>query len=343
MPIKQLAMTRIPSMLRGPAAILVLFLAVACPPLARAETLVLANGDRLSGELVREHEGRIVFRSSVLGEITVAADQAVIEREANAPATEAEAAPPTGRAPEAAAGTIRAATTRAPVNAVTVPVRTLRNDDDRWRRQIELGLTAQDGVHEQSSVSLRLEAARTTTEGSTSLQLSHNYGKSDGLLTADATRAHALLTRNLSDDFFVRGATRFERDPVAGLEHDAEQSLGLGYTLVDRRALQFSLGAGAALRHRDSERGSAGWNGLVDAFGRVRLTFTERLSLAQDFSVSAAPDGGDDYKLKSQTALVNKLTDVLQMTVRYEYEYLGDAGVTIAARQRLVTAIGCVF
>jgi putative salt-induced outer membrane protein YdiY len=297
--------------------------ALALVAVARADTLLLANGDRLTGELVREHDGMIVFRSAVFGELSVPSTQATLAREAVAAEIEVPATPAMTVAPDR----------RPPAD----------RDDNAWKRQVELGLSAQDGLHEQSNVSVRLEAARTTTEGSASLMFSHHYGKSDGLLVADATRANALLTRNLSSDLFVRGATRYERDAVAGLVHDAEQSLGLGYTLLDGRGLQFSVGAGAAVRHRNTDYESAGWDGLVDAFGRLQCAFSERLSLSQDFSVSAAPEDRDDYKLKSHTALVNKLTDLLQMTVRYEFEYFGAANSTISARQRFITAIGCVF
>jgi putative salt-induced outer membrane protein YdiY len=314
-------MRQIPSiLLLGAVAALTLVATV-----TRAATLVLANGDRLNGEVVSEHDGMIVFRSAVLGELSVPASQATVARDALASET-------------------------AVTNVSTLPVAPHRPApayrdaaDNAWKRQVELGLSAQEGLHEQSNVSVRLEAARTTTGGSASVLLSHHYGKSDGLLVTDTTSANALLTHNLSDDLFIRGATRYERDPVVGLDHAAEQSLGLGYTLLDRRALHFSVGAGAAVRHRDTGREPAGWDALVDAFGRVKCAFTERLSLSQDFTVSAAPDDRDDYQLKSHTALVNKLTDVLQMSVRYEFEYFGAGSSAITARQRFVTAIGCVF
>ena len=314
-------MLRLSSILPGAVAILLL---AAVP--AQADTLVLANGDRLTGEVVREHDGVIVFRSTVLGELSVNATHATIAREAAAATANPSANKPTTAIPV--------------VMDHAAPV---RRNDDAWKRQVELGLSAQDGLRDQSNLSVRLEAARTTREGSTSLLFSHHYGKSDGLLVSDATSANALLTRNLTDDLFVRGATRYDRDAVTGLEHDAEQSLGLGYTLIDRRALQLSVGAGAAVRLRQTERADSNWNGLVDAFGRVKYALNPRLSLSQDFSITAAPDDRDDYKLKSHTALVNQLTELLRMTVRYEFEYLSAANSAVSARQRLVTAIGCVF
>ena len=46
---------------------------------AQADTLVLANGDRLTGTLVSADAHRIVFRSDLLGQVEVAAGQARVE------------------------------------------------------------------------------------------------------------------------------------------------------------------------------------------------------------------------------------------------------------------------
>ena len=55
-----------------------------------------------------------------------------------------------------------------------------------------------------------------------------------------------------------------------------------------------------------------------------------------------APADGDDYKVRSHTALVNQLTEVLQMTVRYEIEYFGAANAPfrLAAQKRAQIAQG---
>ena len=56
---------------------------------AQADTLVLANGDRLTGTLVSADAHRIVFRSDMLGQVEVAAGQARVEPTPSAIATHA--------------------------------------------------------------------------------------------------------------------------------------------------------------------------------------------------------------------------------------------------------------
>jgi len=327
----RLIMRQIPSLFLG-----ALFACVLPLLPAQEDTIVLKNGDRVSGRVVRHEDGVLVVATELLGEIRVPAEGASIVT--------------TSREYTAVVATPSAemdSPTREPVVAVTDARDESRSaretSEDAWKRQVELGLSAQDGARDQTNLSLRLEAGRKLEAGSVNLQVSHQYGESDGNLVTDTTNARVTLTRDLNESVFVRGATRYDRNPLAGLERDAEQTLGLGYTLVDRASLNLSLGGGAALRNRARRSEATEWDGLLDAFGRLKCSFTERISLSQDFSLTTAPDLRDDFKVKFETALVNQLTDVLRMTLRYEYEYNSAAEAGLAERQRVVTGIGCMF
>ncbi len=304
----------------------------------RADILVLANGDRLTGELVKEEEGNVVFRSALLGDVRVPAEHTRIISTSNEAIV--TSAPMVRARPAFSPAPVRLAKTEIPT--VEGPARD-DSRDDNWKRQVELGMSTQAGLKDQSNLSLRLEAGHKMEEGSLDLVVSHHYGKSDGAIVSDATSANATLTHNLNEDLFVRGSTRYDRDVLEGVDHDAEQSLGLGYTVLGGSNLNLSVGGGAALRNRSAQGEEATWDGLFDAFGRFKCDFSRRLSLSQDFSLTAAPNDSKDYRIKTQTALVNQLTEVLRMTVRYEFEYHGSALADTPAQQRLVTAIGCVF
>ena len=67
-------------------AMALLFLAA----LAHADILVLSNGDRLTGVVVKRENGKITFHSEVLGDIVVAENGATIVP--NPPATTANSA-----------------------------------------------------------------------------------------------------------------------------------------------------------------------------------------------------------------------------------------------------------
>lgn len=59
---------------------------------ARADTLVGANGDRLSGHVLEPHDGRIVFESDLFGRLEVPADKARVETDAPVASTPASTA-----------------------------------------------------------------------------------------------------------------------------------------------------------------------------------------------------------------------------------------------------------
>ncbi|HEX3730866.1 MAG TPA: DUF481 domain-containing protein, partial [Opitutaceae bacterium] len=64
--------------LRAAAVAAALLLFLSALPRARATQLVLANGDRLTGKVVRQEKGLIYFHSDVLGDIIAPANQVTI-------------------------------------------------------------------------------------------------------------------------------------------------------------------------------------------------------------------------------------------------------------------------
>lgn len=318
--------------MRRLSLLLVLVAGFGLPPgPANADTLVLKNGDTISGEFVRHTDGMIVFHSDTLGQLQVPADAATVTQTT---ASAGVAVPPAASNRFASIARIDSSEDR----------RSNRDaDNHRWRRRLDFGLTAQDGLHDQSNYNLRFEVARAAENGELNFAFARRYSKVDGRLLNDATNATVLLTHNVTEDLFLRGQTRYDRDPAAQVGQNAEQSLGLGYTVVESDRLKLDVGGGAALRYRDAYGNPASWNGLLDAFGRLRFAVTERVSLTQDVSMTGDPRTGDDFKLRWTTALVNKLTEMLNMSVRYEFERNRATSADVPDTQRLITAIGCVF
>lgn len=305
---------------------------------AREEVLILENGDRISGELVSEENGTIVFRSAVLGEIRVPAAGATIRQQSKD--TDADQSAVAASAARAMAAT----PFEGPQLDRTGGDKSAPEEaENPWKRRVDFGLTAQTGKKELANYSLRLEAGRTTDRGQLNFAVNHRYGKADGALFADATDASALITRNVSEELFWRGQTRYETDNVLGVEHSAEQSVGLGYTLFDSERLKLDVGGGAAVRHREAYGDAARWDGLFDAFGKFRYAVNERLSLSQDFWMTTAPTRSDDFRLRANTALVNQLTEMLNLSIRYEVEMNRMPTGRVPDTQRLITAVGCVF
>jgi putative salt-induced outer membrane protein YdiY len=103
------------------------------------------------------------------------------------------------------------------------------------------------------------------------------------------------------------------------------------------------MGAGAGVRHREFSGESANWNALVDAFQTLNFSINDRLTLKQRVAVYAVPDLPDDFQVKFRAALVSSITEALDMSVRYEFEYDGSINHDIRNIERLLTSIGYAF
>jgi putative salt-induced outer membrane protein YdiY len=213
-----------------------------------------------------------------------------------------------------------------------------------WEKQVEFGLMAQNGRRHYSNYSVLLDVVRRLNEqDEIRFLFNRYYGKSDGTIATDSTLASANYKKGISEDFFVNTTASFESDALKGLDHDASQGIGIGMNLMNREKVTLKMGAGAGVRHREFSGESANWNALVDAFQTLNFSINDRLTFKQRVAVNAVPDLPDDFQVKFRAALVSSITEALDMSVRYEFEYDGSINHDIRNIERLVTSIGYAF
>ena len=313
-----------------------LLLAVTLPSAAvHADVLTTSNGDRVTGTFVRIEDGSIVFRSEVFGVVRVPEDRASVELEAPKK-IELEPNPISIETPVAPALSLTA-----PAGAAG-PFKEAKSGN--WEKQIEFGLMAQNGRRHYSNYSVLLDVARRLGEqDEIRFLFNRYYGKSDGAIATDSTLASANHKKGLSEDFFVNTTVTYESDGLKRLNHDASQGIGIGMNLMNREKVKLKMGAGAGVRHREFIGESGNWNGLVDAFQTLNYSINDRLTLKQRVAVNAVPDLPDDFQVKFRAALVSSITEALDMSFRYEFEYDASINHDIRNIERLVTSIGYAF
>lgn len=304
-------------------------------PAAHADILTTKNGDRVTGSFVRIEEGNVVFQSEIFGVLRIPEDHVSVELVAPQPIEieSVSAANETSEAPTT--------TQTAPAGAAE-PFQSTKSSN--WEKQIEFGLMAQGGRRHYSNYSVLLDVVRRLGEqDEIRVLFNRYYGKSDGSVATDSTLASANYKKGISEDFFVNTTATYESDALKGLNHDASQGIGIGMNLMNREKVTLKMGAGAGFRHREFSGESANWNALVDAFQTLNFSITDRLTLKQRVAVNAVPDLPDDFQVKFRAALVSSITEALDMSVRYEYEYDGSINHDIRNIERLVTSIGYAF
>ncbi len=331
---------RLPRLLLLP--IFALFLAGVATAAPALETVVLANGDRLSGRVLKEENGVLHFRSEILGLLLIDAAKATIERSTEA---EIDLQLAATNAPEAGApvSSEKAETPKPPAAAHAVAKDAAAKVKSPWTRRLEFGLTSQSGRRDRLDVSTRANFDYRKDATEVRVQGRYLYGEADDRRTTDSFLASARARRELSKRTFAQAETRYESDGIKRIDHDLTQSLGFGRNLIDRENLRLAFGAGGAARYRDPRIDDSDWNYLVDAFQDLSYAFNSRLKVTQDLSVQLAPFNENEYLVKLNAALSSKITNTLSMSMRYEFEYDGTLLPDARESQRIVTSVGYAF
>jgi putative salt-induced outer membrane protein YdiY len=321
------------------------------PAALNADTLTLANGDRLQGRLLSREAGVIRWESPVLGTITIADAKATVildtavanpARQQPAPTSDTANPQPTAIAAQPASAK--------PSNA-----------KPSWKTTIESGLTLQSGRKDRTDVHLRAESTFQRRRNTFRTQAKYLYSKSNGAVTTDRTEAAFRWRRELDSHWFGQTNTSYLSTKIKGIDHSIEQNVGLGYRLIKTERTQASIGAGVTGQYRQIADVDTGHSLFGEVFQDFSIKLTPRLDLGEDFTVMYAPssrgirilsDGTvqviDDtvanYKHTLNAFLRGKLTDTLSVALRYEYEfdntYVSDSE---KADQRITTTLGYTF
>jgi putative salt-induced outer membrane protein YdiY len=323
------------------------------PAALSADTLALANGDRLQGRLLSREAGVIRWESPILGTITVAESKATV-----LPDSAVATATPARQQTPPASGTANAqlaATTAQP--AGTMPA----NAKPNCETTVESGLTLQSGRSDRADINLRAESTYQRRRNTFRTQAKYLYSKADGSVTTDRTEAAFRWRRELDARWFGQTNTAYLSAKIKGIDHSIEQNIGLGYRLIKTERTQASIGAGVNGQYREIADTDTGHSLFGEIFQDFAIKLTPRLDLGEDFTVMYAPssrgirilsDGTvqviDDtvanFKHTLNAYLRGKLTDTLSVALRYEYEFDNTyVSESEKADQRITTTLGYTF
>jgi putative salt-induced outer membrane protein YdiY len=321
---------------RFPLAIagLLIGLGLLQPGAGVAATWSLANGDRVSGQQIRETADTIVIWHDALGEISI-------------PRT-ALAVPP----PIMTDSDLQAAARIAPANPTQRPTRAA------WRRQIEFGYSQQSGVSLVRNLSSRVEI--TGKDGPDSYRITAKLLQSElaGTRQTDRLDADLLWRHDLTQRIFIQSLSTGFRDGIRNIKLSAEEQAGVGLRLAENSKQAAHVGfavSGRFQEHGDAPNSQGILGMMFEDYSRSwgnGLHFSQELSAALssetvttfpiDPGVSShGPLGSGNYRLRFNSALVSRAVNRSTLSLRYEYLY--DQSVLNPAYrtdQRITTAIG---
>ena len=328
--------------------------------------LQLANGDRLTGELIWRGDGKIRFRSPVLGDLTLAeTDAAILEiPEALDPAAAAHGdaanpAPSPARTPSARpeprAIPSSGKTSAAPQDPAASPAK------ERWKGKVELGSVQQSGRTEPLSYNVRAEAEKTMRRHTLRATGRLLYAEQNDKPGADRQDAAFRWRYQLSKRTFAQAQTTYYSDAIIQIQTNLEQNLGLGYRIIDLPRHVANFGGGVTAQYREWDAGTNGWAPYGELFQDYTFKINDRVSFNQDAVAQYSPSDRafnipnrnspslvdpdeENYKVRFNSTLQGKVTERISVNLRFEYELDNAIQIEDAREtQRVTSSVGYAF
>jgi hypothetical protein len=327
--------------------LLIFALLSAWSPLGRAASeIVLSNGDRITGDILRREDGVVVVRSALLGELRIPESALAPSR----PQTAASPGKPTAT-PAAVAAT----------KAPPPPSKKPDNPASAWNLKLEAGYQQTSGRRDSIYASGRMEADRKI--GRTAFRASARalYGEDSQWVNTDRLDASFRLRRDIRPTVFLQATTSYLRDDVKRIPLNVEQAAGVGWKVLERPADNATVGVAATGQLREA----FGSDRFMTLFGEVFHDYTHkfngRLSIKEEVSVLYSPvnrstfilignkpvatdPNAENYRIRFNAVLEGKMTDHLSLNLRYEYEFDNSlADPSVQSDQRITSSLGYAF
>ncbi len=314
-----------------------LLLLLAAP--LHADTLELADGSRLSGELVRMDGAVVVFRTKFAGELSIdrqsvvglATGQPVVAQlpDGSRLVGQLRHNPETGRQsvrtelvgdvpvlasnlasvwqPGQPSPEERAVQVAHDKEVAELKARH-REPSDLWSGAIAAGFSGSDGNTNKHSMHGKLETKRETDFDRLTLGLRGRSATDQGKQTEAEVIGTAGLERDFSGPYFAFGETGFERDRFEGIDLRATLTGGVGRFLIREKDHEWKVRSGVGYRFEAPRNGENDGEFIV-ALGHdywIRLLNRTRIGHKLTYLPTiAAP--GTDYRIESEFGIRHPL------------------------------------
>lgn len=294
---------------------------------AFADQLVMKNGDRITGKIVSQTDGKIAIETDYAGTVTVVADKVASVKIDDS-------------APTVPVNPIKASTTTVAVAKTTEPAvapaaktpdvpekkeernflpRPLRKAATGWEGNANVGFSYTSGNSRTSTFTAGVRAERTTTRDKWTAYLkglvNRNRVTGTNVTTSNAMWGGIRYDRNFSKRMFVFGTYDFERDKPQKLNFRSVLGAGIGDHLVKRDRTEIDLLAGAAW-NRTWRVGSNDTTIAEALFGNtLKHKFSDRLKFQQGFTIYPSLINAGRYRFVLDATLSADVTKRIGMFV----------------------------
>ncbi len=303
----------------------------------RADEVVLTNGDRLTGTIVKMTDGKLVFKSPAAGDVTVPFKD-VQTLSSSAPVTlllsdgtvmirQLRPGQP-GQIVVEAQGAVAAQTL--PLTGVTA-INLPPKPEPKWTGSITGSVTSTHGNTKTESVAASLSLLRRSEQDR--ITVGADYGKSKQTdrdtkietTTEDWWRARAQYDYFFTKQFFGFVNGRYEKDAVAALDRRVVVGGGAGYQWIETERTTFSTNLGLASLYEkydvDPPADDSNSQLSLQAGYNVDHKITDTLRFVHELTYYPSLEQFSDYYLTTTAELRANLTATMFANGKVIFNY----------------------
>ena len=315
------------------AAMIVTILLIGTPNIF-ADQIVLKNGDRISGKIVKKDGDKIEIETEAAGLVSIlwtAVDRIVADQNLNIKLADGQLIKGTVTPEDE-----KLAVTTKDAGEVTIEkekIDVVRNDaeqlkfeeerdrllnpgfGDLWTGTADVGLSLTTGNSRTRSFTAGVSAARTTTRDKISVYANAIYASNStsgvSLTTANAIWAGGRYDYNINDKLFVYGAADFEHDSPQKLDLRSVFGGGLGYHFIRNEKTQLDLFGGGAYNMEYYQNGLRRHSAELVVGNELKHKFNSRVNATQRFALYPNVSHFGRFRAHFDASLVTSLNSWL--------------------------------
>ena len=284
---------------------------------AQADQIVLTNGDRLTGTIIRVAEDGIEFESNPIG-IVHAPLEAIETIVSDAGATGALS---TG------AGAIGSGMPYVTMLA-TSQIETSPGVGGLWTATVDAALSLTDGNADTRSMNVGTQAARTTGRDRTNFYFTslfaNNSTSGESVTTANAIRGGGRYEIDLNPRIFTFGFSDLEFDRFQDLDLRLVLGGGFGLNLVNSPRSEFQVFAGGSSNQEYFGSGLRRKSGESVAGEEWTYRITDNTSFTERLAVYSNLSNLGEYRITFDSTATTRLNDWLSWQATLSDRYLSN-------------------
>lgn len=315
--------------------------------LVRGDEIIFNNGDRLTGTIKTNADGRIIIDSPGAGEVVVDLRKAQsIRTDAPSNVTLSDGTTTSGTIAPMGDGLV----TVNQRNYKLTDLKTINAPPVRWTGSFTLNGMFTRGNSSTESVGLDADIVRRSEKDRISAGAEYIYSRykdpdtGDRVVSADAWEILGKYDYYFTSDFYTFFQIVLERDNVADLELRITPSIGVGYEWIDKPDFHFNTEAGVTWVYEDYEGARPDNHMSIRLAYHMDKSINDKVKLFHNLEFLPNVEDFQDFNVSADAGVRTTITKNFYSEFKVDWEY--DATPAPDARKndvRVLLGIGYTF